>query len=69
MGFVGAIINALIFSLIGVITFGISFFIADKLTPVDLWRGLIEEKNIALAIVTGAVAVSIGMIVASAVHG
>jgi uncharacterized membrane protein YjfL (UPF0719 family) len=69
MAFIASIINAVVFSVMGVIVFGISFFIADKLTPVDLWKGLIEEKNIALAIVSGAVALSIGMIVAAAVHG
>lgn len=69
MAFVASIVNALFFSILGVIIFGISFFIADKLTPVDLWKGLIEEKNIALAVVTAAVAISIGIIVASAVHG
>ena len=65
---IAAILNAALFSVIGVIVFGVSFFIADKMTPVDLWRGIIEEKNIALAIVAAAVAVSIGMIVAAAVH-
>ena len=69
MEFIGALINATIFSALGVVIFGIGFWVSDKLTPVDLWKGIIEEKNIALAIVAASIAISIGMIVASAVHG
>ncbi len=69
MEFIGALINATIFSALGVVLFGIGFWVSDKLTPVDLWKGIIEEKNIALAIVAASIAISIGMIVASAVHG
>jgi putative membrane protein len=69
MEFIGALINATVFSALGVVVFGIGFWISDKLTPVDLWKGIIEEKNVALAIVAASIAISIGMIVASAVHG
>jgi putative membrane protein len=69
MEFIGALLNALIFSLMGVVVFGISFYIADKLTPVNLWKELVDEKNVAVAIVAGAVAIAIGSVVAAAVHG
>lgn len=69
MYFVGALLNALLFSLLGVIVFGISFFLADKLTPVNLWKELVQEKNVAVAIVSGSVAIAIGSIVAAAIHG
>ena len=38
-------------------------------TPYDLWAEIIEKKNVALAIVVGAMCIAIGMIVAAAVHG
>jgi len=69
MYFVGALLNALLFSLLGVFVFGISFFLADKLTPVNLWKELVQEKNVAVAIVSGSVAIAIGSIVAAAIHG
>ncbi|MCZ8074184.1 MAG: DUF350 domain-containing protein, partial [Paucibacter sp.] len=47
----------------------ISFVIIDKLTPYKLWEEIVEHKNIALAIVVGAMCISIGQIVAAAIHG
>ena len=43
--------NSLLYSILGVIVFWISFIIVDKITPYDLWRQLVEERNQALATV------------------
>jgi putative membrane protein len=61
--------GSMLFALIGVAVFWLCFVIVDKLTPYDLWGEIVREKNIALAIVVGSVAISIGMIVAAAIHG
>ena len=65
----GIIVGSIMFALIGVAVFWITFVIIDKLTPYDLWGEIIEKKNVALAIVVGAMCIAIGMIVAAAVHG
>ncbi|MEO5695786.1 MAG: DUF350 domain-containing protein [Burkholderiaceae bacterium] len=65
----GAIAGSIVFALIGVAIFWICFVIVDKLTPYDLWDELIGKKNVALAIVVGAMCIAIGLIVAAAVHG
>ncbi|MFO1439096.1 MAG: DUF350 domain-containing protein [Verrucomicrobiaceae bacterium] len=62
------ILNSLIYALLGVVIFITSFIIVDKLTPYDLWKQLVEEKNIALAIVVGAAALGICVIIAAAIH-
>lgn len=62
------ILNSLIYALLGVVIFVASFIIVDKLTPYDLWKQLVEEKNIALAIVVGAAALGICVIIAAAIH-
>ena len=62
------ILNSLIYALLGVVIFVTSFIIVDKLTPYDLWKQLVEEKNIALAIVVGAAALGICIIIAAAIH-
>lgn len=62
------LLNSFIYALLGVIIFIVSFIIVDKLTPYDLWKQLVEEKNIALAIVVGAAALGICLIIASAIH-
>jgi putative membrane protein len=63
-----AIANSLIYSLLGVAVFWIAFMIIDKLTPYDLWGEINREKNVALAIVVGAMCIAIGLIIASAIH-
>ena len=64
-----AVFGSLLYALIGVVVFWVSFLVVDKLTPYDLWNEIVEKKNLALAIVVGATAISIGLIVAAAVHG
>ncbi|MBK9137128.1 MAG: DUF350 domain-containing protein [Betaproteobacteria bacterium] len=64
-----AIFGSLLYALIGVVVFWLSFLIVDKLTPYDLWNEIVEKKNVALAIVVGAMCIAIGLIVSAAVHG
>ena len=64
-----AILAAFIFSVIGLIFYVFGFWAFDKLTPGDLWKEIIEEHNNALAIVCGAVAIGISMIIAAAIQG
>ena len=64
-----AVFGSLLYALIGVVVFWICFVIVDKVTPYNLWEEIVEKKNMALAIVVGAMAIAIGMIVAAAVHG
>lgn len=65
----GVIFGSALFALMGVAIFWLCFVIVDKLTPYDLWAELIEKKNVALAIVVGAMCIAIGLIVAASVHG
>lgn len=63
------IVNTLIFSFIGLVILGISFKVFDRLTPGNLWKEIVEEKNIALAITTAAMTLAMAHIIASALHG
>jgi uncharacterized membrane protein YjfL (UPF0719 family) len=65
----GIVFGSVLFALIGVAIFWICFVIVDKITPYDLWAQIVEEKNVALAIVVGAMCIAIGMIVSAAIHG
>lgn len=65
----GILVASVSYALIGVALFWICFVIVDKLTPYDLWGEIVEKKNVALAIVVGAMCLSIGQIVAAAIHG
>ena len=63
-----AFINAIVYAILGIVIFALSFITIDKCTPHDLWKEIIEEKNIALAIIVGFMALAMGIIIAAAVH-
>lgn len=65
----GVFVNSLVYTVLGLVLFWVAFIIVDKITPYDLWKELVEEKNLALAVVVGAMSVSIAIIVAAAIHG
>jgi putative membrane protein len=45
-----------------------AFAILLKLTPLRLWREIVEERNVAAAIFAGAAAIGICLIIAAAMH-
>lgn len=65
----GIVVGSILYALIGVAVFWITFVIIDKLTPYHLWDEIVHKKNVALAIVVGSMCIAIGLIVAAAVHG
>jgi putative membrane protein len=65
----GAFFGSILYALIGVIVFWLSFVIIDKLTPYKLWEEIVEKQNRALALVVAAMALGISIIVAAAIHG
>ena len=45
------------------------FFVTiDRITPYDLWKELIENRNQPLATVVAAITIAIAIIVAAAIH-
>ena len=62
------LLNALIFAVLGIVIFAFAFWVIDKMTPYHLWREVVEDKNVALAILVGAVALGMCIIIAAAVH-
>jgi uncharacterized membrane protein YjfL (UPF0719 family) len=59
---------ALVFALIGIVVFVASFVVIDRLTPYDLWKEIVQDKNMALAVLIGAMSIGICIIIAAAVH-
>jgi putative membrane protein len=64
-----AIANMLIFALLGIAIAVVGFKIFDKCTPGDLAKEIVEQKNIAAAIVGAAVILGVCLIVAAAMIG
>jgi uncharacterized membrane protein YjfL (UPF0719 family) len=64
----GYLLNAVVYSVLGIVIFTLAFVIIDKMTPYDLWREICENRNTALAIMVGAMSIGISVIIAAAVH-
>lgn len=60
--------NALIYSVLGILIFILAFVIIDKVTPFHLWKEIVQDKNVALAVLIGAMSIGICIIIAAAVH-
>ncbi len=63
------ILASVVFSLIGIAILVITFWIIEKITPENLWKEIIHNKNSALAIMAGAFMIAIAMIISAALHG
>jgi putative membrane protein len=59
---------AIVFALIGIVVFVGAFVLIDKMTPYDLWKEIVVEKNLALAVLVGAMSIGVCIIIAAAVH-
>jgi putative membrane protein len=64
----GNLLNAAVYAILGIVIFILCFFLLDKMTPYHLWREIVEDKNIALAILIGAISLGMCIIIAAAVH-
>jgi putative membrane protein len=62
------VLAALVFALLGISVFLVAFVAIDRLTPYALWKEIIDDHNTALAILIGALALGMSIIVAAAIH-
>ncbi len=66
---VSSILGALIYSLIGVVLFGVAFFVIVKIAPFSIRKEIEDDQNTSLGIIIGAVIIGISMIIAAAIQG
>jgi len=62
------LLNAILFACLGILIFAAAFLIVDRCTPYSLWDEIVKEKNVALAILLGAMSIGMCIIIAAAVH-
>ena len=62
------LLSAVLWALLGIAIFVVAFVLVDRLTPGTMWKELIEDQNTAVAIVMGAIAIALAIIIAAAVH-
>jgi uncharacterized membrane protein YjfL (UPF0719 family) len=62
------LVNALVYAAIGIVIFAGAFMVLDKVTPYNLWKEIVQEHNLALSILLGAMSLGICIIIAAAIH-
>jgi uncharacterized membrane protein YjfL (UPF0719 family) len=63
------LLATLVYAAIGIAIFAGGFWLWDRVTPIDMWKEICEKQNNAIAILAGAVAIAIAIIIAAALHG
>ena len=64
----GYVLNALIFTVLGLLVLGAALTSVDRILPRRVWKAVAEENNMALAVVVGAIAIAMGLVIAAAMH-
>ncbi len=62
------VLGSVLYAVIGVLIFWVSFLIIDRITPYNLWEEIVEKQNMALGVVVAAMSLGICIIVAAAIH-
>ena len=62
------LVASLVYSILGVVIFWVSFIVVDKITPYDLWREIVRDRSLPLAIIVAGMCLGIAIIVAAAIH-
>lgn len=60
---------SVLYSFIGIAILLVSFWVIEKITPENLWKEILVNKNMALALMAGAFMIAIAIIISSAIHG
>lgn len=63
------LLSSVVYSTLGIVILLITFIVVEKLTPKhSLWKEVVENKNVALALVAGCFILGMSIIIASAIH-
>lgn len=62
-------VGTLLYTAIGLVFFGVAFWVMERLCPFPIRKEIEEDQNTALAIIMGSVIIGIALIVSAAIHG
>ena len=61
------LILTLVYSVVGMIIFGIGYWVVDKVTPFSVQKEIQDDQNVALGVIIGAVILGLSIIIAAAI--
>ena len=64
-----ALIEVVVFSLVGIVVFAVAFFVIARVSPFSLRKELEEDQNTALGVVIGSMIIGLSLIISAAIHG
>ena len=64
-----AVVSSSIFAGIGLVVFGICFWIMNKLAPFSIKKEIEEDQNVSLAVIMAGVIIGVSLIISSAIAG
>ena len=64
-----ALIEVVVFSLVGIVVFGVAFFVIARVSPFSIRKELEEDQNTALGVVLGSMIIGLSLIISAAIHG
>jgi uncharacterized membrane protein YjfL (UPF0719 family) len=65
---IAEVIATVFYTFLGLALFIISYLIMDWLSPIDLHQEMTEKGNVAVAVVIGAVMISLALLIASIIQ-
>jgi uncharacterized membrane protein YjfL (UPF0719 family) len=63
------IISSVVFSVLGLVLFGISFMIINAVLPFSLRKEIEEDQNTSLGIMIGSVIIGLSLVILAAIKG
>jgi uncharacterized membrane protein YjfL (UPF0719 family) len=64
-----ALIEVVIFSLVGIVVFAVAFVVIARLSPFSLRKELEEDQNTALGVLLGSMIIGLSLIISAAIRG
>jgi uncharacterized membrane protein YjfL (UPF0719 family) len=64
-----AVVSSAVFAGIGLVVFGLAFWIMNKLAPFSIKKEIEEDQNTALAIIMAGVIIGVSLIIAFSIAG
>lgn len=64
----GSLLNGVVYAFVGILVFAAAVSVLARILPGNLWTRAVQDKELAPSIVTAAIILALGWIVAAAVH-